>query len=337
MIYPKCHNGELTPFITSMGYLLPCCQTGGDFINTKYFIHEEFNLNKHKYNDVVNSNKWIEFINNIKYDYPATCSRSCGVEQKLPGMGFSDRKYQNKLVPTKDLNKIQIETTSRCTLSCSYCSRVNVVRSGRKHLLNKNDLSISVLEDLFYLKPWESIIDCPTYGDSIFYKHYHEMLDIMIGTDIKFYELSTAATGKTKDWWNETQLIWKTMNDNGLHVIIYWGIDGLKGSSEKHRIGQDWDEITEQMRIAAKNGIECNWQFIPFSFNEHEIDEAKKLAANWGVNFYLKPSDRFRENDHMKPNNTDYFYDVDCSDDIKVIKNEPKVELVKNTKKRYLI
>jgi hypothetical protein len=53
------------------------------------------------------------------------------------------------------------------------------------------------------------------------------------------------------------------------------------------------------------------------SFNEHQINEAKKLAADWGVNFYLKQSYRFSKDDPNRLKN----------------KNIPETEMINNMKR----
>jgi len=293
-IYPKCFYGGMEPYITSFGYLLPCCQvTKLTYDKTKPFHDEEFNLNKKTFSEIATSPKWNTMIKSFSDTDVPTCIAKCG----------SPEGWNNKFIPLANAKSIQFETTNRCTLQCLYCSRTKAQERGIEHLLNKNDLDINILEDVFKSKHWESVIDCGTSGDSIFYRYYHEMLNMMTTTMIDHYRLSIAATGRTSGWWDDTQRLWKELNDSGISVIIYWGIDGLKDTSNIHRIGQNWDEITEQMRISIENGVTSSWQFIPFSHNEHQIDEANRLANEWGARFHLKPSDRFFSGDPLKPKN----------------------------------
>ena len=105
-----------------------------------------------------------------------------------------------------------------------------------------------------------------------------------------------------------------------------WGIDGLEDTSNKHRVNQDWNEITTQMRRAATYKAWSTWQFIPMSFNEHQIEEAKQLAKDWDVIFYLKPSDRFvSENDPNRPS-AELHYNMEIKNGIFRHTNTPRKE-----------
>jgi hypothetical protein len=43
------------------------------------------------------------------------------------------------------------------------------------------------------------------------------------------------------------------------------------------------------------------------SFNEHQVNDARKLAKDWGVTFYFKPSYRFGKNDKNMPVNNEHY------------------------------
>ena len=329
MIYPRCFNGTEIPFITCKGYLSPCCRTGNRFYVLKNELtNEAFNLNKHSFMDVVTGSAWIDTIKGIHNTEIRGCNYNCGIKQAPRTsniIAYDDKySYQDVYVPTASLASIQLETTSRCTLECPYCSRANVINRGNGALLNRDDLSLDIIDDvLTNAKHIETIVDCGTFGDGIFYKHYHEMLDLMVMSDnLKFYTMSIAATGKTQSWWDDTHLLWKLLSRKGILVIVYWGIDGLEDTSSMHRVNQNWDEITDNMRRAVSSGIENNWQFIPMRFNEHQVEDAYELSKRWNVNFHIKPSDRFKEGDPNTPINDDMFFEMRDG----VSMNNPSIE-----------
>ena len=322
-IYPACQNGSMIPFVTATGHLIPCCQSyamGAD----KHFLRDEFDLNYHSYDDVVNGKEWQDFIDDFTYTNQPICIEKCGGDQEIRNspnqIRFDkDLKYNPIKIKTTDVKGIQFETTDRCTLKCPFCARINVADRGYAHLLNKNDLSPAVAEDVILARDWEYVLDCGTHGDSVFYKHYHEMLDSMARSTVKTFRVSIAATGKTQKWWDETHLLWNILVKKRMSVVIFWGIDGLEDTSSIHRIGQDWAEITDQMRRAQEYGVYSQWQYIPFIHNEHQIEEAQALAKQWKVNFVLKPSDRFHTSDdsnsiNMRPSNPDHSYHIDPTD-----------------------
>jgi len=338
MIYPKCYSGTMSPFISNEGFLFPCCQLNYTSLMNKIqltdetyddnpFINNNFSLYNKRYAEIVESVEWNNLIDNLHTTKLKKCWKFCGSKQSprtSPMIKYDPNfVYEDKKFHTKDFNTIQIETSNRCSLKCGYCARVNQNR------LNNIDISLDVLKDVFQYKFWDSIVDCGSLSDPIFYKHYHEMLILLNQHTVKHYRVSIAATGKTEKWWNKTQNLWKELRQSGIHVIVFWGIDGLEDTSKIHRINQDWNEITNNMKTAAKNGIECFWQFIPMRFNEHQITEARQLAKDWGVKFYLKPSDRFSKEDKLKPLNKDYFFEVEIANNISITTNLPKGNHIK--------
>lgn len=313
----------MLPFITSKGFLLPCCDAPHEFYETPSEINrEEFNLNTHSFIEVISSDEWNNTLQGLRHTTLKHCVAHCSTKQlprQSPNVAFNkNAEYDTTYVPTINIPAVQLETTSRCTLSCPYCSRTRV----DKNILNKHDLSLDIIEQVLNVPHIKKILDCGTFGDGIYYKYYHEMLDLILsyGT-LNYYTMSVAATGRTQSWWDETHLLWEMMVRRGTQIVIFWGIDGLEDTSSMHRINQNWDEITENMKRSATYGVHSNWQFIPMSFNEHQIDEAMKLCKEWKIEFCLKPSDRFRGNDPNRPSNYNYYYDLDVENNI--TKNTP--------------
>ena len=53
-------------------------------------------------------------------------------------------------------------------------------------------------------------------------------------------------------------------------------------------------------------GIECVWQYIIFRYNENDIEEAAKMSKDINVRLMLQISNRFTENDPLRPINPKY-------------------------------
>ena len=48
-------------------------------------------------------------------------------------------------------------------------------------------------------------------------------------------------------------------------------------------------------------GLNTHWRMIVFKYNENDIEECKKLANHYNINFELIKSSRFTKNDSLKP------------------------------------
>lgn len=103
---------------------------------------------------------------------------------------------------------------------------------------------------------------------------------------------------------------------NGLKKIII-SIDGITQESyEKYRVHGDLDKVFEGTRniIAAKKKLKSSypivtWQMVVFKTNENQIDEAKALAKQFGVNELTLKTAQFYEykNGHeLMPENLKY-------------------------------
>jgi hypothetical protein len=85
---------------------------------------------------------------------------------------------------------------------------------------------------------------------------------------------------------------------------MWFGVDGLEDTAHKYRVGINWQQSFDAMCLGVKKGKQVNWQWIPFSFNEHQIDEARKLAKDNGINLVLRLSGRWdSKNDPLRPSN----------------------------------
>ena len=82
-----------------------------------------------------------------------------------------------------------------------------------------------------------------------------------------------------------------------------FGLDGLPKNSHTYRLNQDGEKMFEIMKLAKKHlSLPPVWQYIVFSYNEENIDEARALAVKLEIELMIKHSSRWRgEDDFLKP------------------------------------
>lgn len=335
-VFPKCMLG-IDPQISYEGYVFPCCwleyykqiQWRDGTFKDNPFRRDSFNIKNKSIKEILESDEWLETIKNFKFDGPKKCLSRCTnflVEDGKPSTknsvvpkikidqskaDFKDMQstdenlYNSFLVDPKNIIDIGFELTSRCSLQCPYCSRT--LEAG-KGLYTKSDLPLEAVDRSLKSKSWNKIVDCNRYGDSIFYPQYHEFIDLLKNIDFKIYAISTAATGKGLSWWKTTIEKFKEVENTGeKRIHLTFGIDGLKDTSHIHRVGQDFDEIWNAMLMCHDAGLNVKWQFIPFRHNEHQIDEIKQIAKEKGLQLKIVLSNRFTENDPMRPLNSEFY------------------------------
>jgi len=110
------------------------------------------------------------------------------------------------------------------------------------------------------------------------------------------WDLHTNGSGKKQSWWQELYDCYETKYNK-----IWFGVDGLADTAHNYRVGINWQQSFDAMCLGVKQGKDIYWQWIPFSFNEHQIDDAKKLATDNGINLVLRLSARWDKNDPLMP------------------------------------
>jgi len=191
------------------------------------------------------------------------------------------------------LDKIRgfhIEPTNMCTLRCPQCSRTDFIskfpNAWKNTNLNLDDLKkfldIDITGFQFTL--------CGNYGDPIYYPKIFELLRYLKDNN-SHISISTNGSYKSADWWLQLSDI----IDAGDKVTF--GIDGMPENFTQYRINADWESIKTGIQLLTKTNITTEWQFIPFSFNENDIDDAKKLSEDMGIDiFKILHSDRHDTN-----------------------------------------
>lgn len=321
-LYPKCFIGK-HPFINFQGFVHPCCwfpyvdKIPGASRNRieNVFNNPNFNIKNRSYFEIVTSDEWQLALESLLVHTPMACKNLCGIwtndllltpDTYVAGLNNKIKpptatEFDRNRIDTININELQIETTSRCTLQCQYCWRTKYKGSYKVE-----DLDLEYLKDAFTMRKWNKIVDCGNYGDPIFYPQFHEMLQFFIDNDCtKEYVAAIAATGRNEKWWDKTI----ELSTQKVRCTFVFGVDGLEDTSKLHRKNQNWLEITNAMKKCKKAGINVVWQYIPFSFNEHQIETAKQLAKEWNIKFYLMPSSRFNDpTDSFIPKNPKYSY-----------------------------
>jgi hypothetical protein len=197
------------------------------------------------------------------------------------------------------LTGLHIEPTNICTLKCPGCARTQFINQWPQHWKNHSldiDHLLRFLDiDLTGLK----ISLCGNYGDPIYHPDFVEFV-----TKLKqrgsVINIVTNGSYRTTDWW---QALTSSLTSAD---CITFSVDGLPGNFTQYRINADWDTIKQGMEISAESACQTEWKYIPFSFNSADIESAKHLSQQLGIDrFFVDPSDRFDERtEFLRPGDT---------------------------------
>ena len=186
--------------------------------------------------------------------------------------------------------EINLDVTNVCSLKCPGCAR--------QKDFNGKPISGEELD----IKSWEMITDyfdniimCGQISDPTFHNNFHTLLEIALRKNVGL-RISVAASFRSESWFTKAFLLTK-----GHDVEWVFSIDGLPSDSHKYRINQDGEKLFKMMKICAGIGNKVTWQYIPFSYNENDIDTCMKMSKDINVTFKKLISSRWRYIEHLRP------------------------------------
>jgi MoaA/NifB/PqqE/SkfB family radical SAM enzyme len=191
---------------------------------------------------------------------------------------------------------IHLEPTNICTLKCPGCPRTRFINQWPKNWRNHSIDTKALLRFLDIDLSGIRIELCGNYGDPI----YHPDLAGLIH-DLKtrgaMISLITNGGHRRRSWWQE--LVQELSSDDS----VTFSIDGIPENFTQYRINGDWPTTQDAIEVCVKAPCKTVWSFIPFSYNENNIEQAKQLSQDLGIDqFQINRSSRFDEQTmHFKP------------------------------------
>ena len=181
---------------------------------------------------------------------------------------------------------VNIDATFRCPLQCPCCVRQK--ENADVMITESRDMPIEDFKKLINF--WHTFNICGQISDPIYHLKFLDLMQIMHDNQDKRFRIHTTATRKKIDWWK------KAFSLSKQNVRWTFGLDGTdQETSNKYRINTNHNEVMDVMKLAKDMDVNCEWQFIVFKHNEHQIDTAKKVAKDMGISFKLLKSNRWDE------------------------------------------
>ena len=195
-----------------------------------------------------------------------------------------------------DRKGINLDITTKCTLQCIGCDRMFLDRKNPSLGLKRKEMSIEVFEKI--IDHFSYVRFCGNLSDPIFHPHFITFLKKLYAQDKKAL-VHTAASHKKMSWYKEAF---------AAHPGARWkfGIDGLPHQSHLYRTNQDGEKLFKVMLMCKEMGLETVWQYIIFSYNENNIEEAQTLAAKYNIKIELTKTHRYGTHfggEWLKPSN----------------------------------
>jgi MoaA/NifB/PqqE/SkfB family radical SAM enzyme len=190
-----------------------------------------------------------------------------------------------------ELKQIHLEITNNCQAGCPMCSR-NVHGGLENPLLKIQNWSLDDFKNIMteeVLHQIESYYHCGNFGDPLLNNNLTDMCEYSktVAPDTRI-AIHTNGSLRNPSWWK--QLAKSLPKD---HLVIF-ALDGLADTHSLYRIGTDYNKILENATAFIGAGGRADWTFIKFKHNEHQVEEARKIATGIGFEqFTVKNSSRF--------------------------------------------
>ena len=192
---------------------------------------------------------------------------------------------------------ITLEPTNHCNLKCPLCPTGEGDTSVAYGLFKLDKYKKVV--DVF--SKWAQTVQLFSWGEPLLNKSFVEMVRYTSQDPYKIRSTTSVNLNLITDEQIKGLL---TSNLDALHVSI----DGTTQEVyEKYRVGGNLEVVFSNLNklIAAKKfykaNTKINWDFIVMKHNEHQVEEAKKMARDFGVNINFACARTHLKEDYLNP------------------------------------
>lgn len=190
-----------------------------------------------------------------------------------------------------DLQDIHFEITSNCQAKCPMCIR-NYHGGIKNPLLQLKDWSLDDFKKIATQEVLQQITGyymCGNFGDPILNPNLLDMITYSTQVNPNLYvRIHTNASARTTKWWANLA---RELPKN--HKVVF-AIDGLEDTHSLYRIGTNYKKILKNAKAFISAGGIAEWCFIKFKHNEHQVDDAKRIAKETGFTIFTeKNTSRF--------------------------------------------
>lgn len=197
---------------------------------------------------------------------------------------------------TKDeIYQFTVELTTKCNAACPMCSRYNYKWDTRRHnpQLPMLDFDLKVFKN--FITPeiasrTGQFLFNGKFGDALMHKDIMEFIKYIKAHSDAIIEIHTNGSLRSLEWWEE---LGNVLSDRD---CVTFNVDGLRDTNLIYRQKTDFDKIMRNAKTFIDSGGQAKWEFLVFKHNEHQVEEAKRLAKEIGFfDFIYRKSSRFKD------------------------------------------
>lgn len=175
-----------------------------------------------------------------------------------------------------------LDISHRCILRCPQCVRQKTYSQDQI----RRSFDLDEKEFAKILKYYKlGITFCGQISDPIYHPNFLNFLKMCDGSGLAI-RIATNGSGKSREWWEEAFSY--GIGENAW----FFGVDGIDEKSQLYRVGSNFKEVWEMMKLGRDMGHNIVWQYIIFGYNEHEVERAIEIAEEEKFSLMLVKTNR---------------------------------------------
>jgi MoaA/NifB/PqqE/SkfB family radical SAM enzyme len=177
------------------------------------------------------------------------------------------------------IGSLHIELSSICNSICPGCPRF--VTHSPNVEVELSEINVDQFKMWFpesFLKKIREINFCGNFGDPMAASDIENILQYCSDVKLPKIEIRTNGGLRSSSLWEN---IGKIFAKNPLWVMTF-SIDGLEDTNHLYRRNVSWEKIKKNVQAFNSQKGHSKWEYLIFRHNEHQINEAKTLAKEWG-------------------------------------------------------
>lgn len=189
-----------------------------------------------------------------------------------------------------DIRVVHLEPTQLCQALCPMCDRTTMDGKVNPRLTGAC-LSLSDIKDMFspeFISQLRKMYMCGNLGDPMLapdcidiFKYFRQHNKYMT------LDIVTNGGARTTEFWTQLAQVVSQAT---------FSIDGLEDTNHIYRKGVQWKNVMRNVKAFIAAGGTAKWAYLVFEHNEHQVEEAERLAKDLGFNeFALKSTNRYGE------------------------------------------
>lgn len=191
----------------------------------------------------------------------------------------------------KQLDQIHIELTNACNAACPMCARFHNNSPLVRPDLEIEQITLDQFKEWFSpetLRKMQIILFCGTHGDPGMARDLYEICEYIAESNPdSCVRLHTNGGMRKPEWWAKFGALVAAQRQDHKKWQVIFSVDGLRDTNHIYRRNVNWDSLEANMRAFCKAGGNAEWDYLIFKHNEHQIDEARALAAEIGFDNFI--------------------------------------------------